>query len=256
MDTELFPIKSVRRRDGVVEVFSLEELERSIMSAFSAAGDEDEFRVRTIAALVVERLQKRLTGSDVPTTIQIRELVASILEEQAPPQATQAYRDYVSAPFQARSFHPLKPPTPTPKPMTTSPQLPSLTTVGEHYVPRRRRLNDERKAMTHKFQVGSHEGYLTVGLYDDGQPGEIFLKMSKEGSVMSGLMDAFATSISIGLQYGVPLKVFVNKFAQSRFEPNGQTQNPNIPTATSIMDYIFRWLALKFLSPEDRVSLL
>src|SRR6185369_15151327 len=94
------------------------------------------------------------------------------------------------------------------------------------------------------------------GLYDDTrQPGEIFIRMSKEGSVMSGLVDAFATAISIGLQYGVPLKVYANKFANMRFEPSGPTQNPNIPNAKSIVDYIFRWLSVKFLSPEERQAL-
>ena len=121
---------------------------------------------------------------------------------------------------------------------------------------RRQRLNEERKAITHKFQVGKYEGYITVGLYDDTrQPGEIFLTMNKEGSMMSGLVDAFATSISIGLQYGVPLKVLVNKFANMRFEPSGTTQNPNIPEAKSIVDYVFRWLAVQFLTPEERQSL-
>ena len=130
----------------------------------------------------------------------------------------------------------------------------TTTATGETYAPRRRRLNDERRAITHKFKIGTHEGYLTVGLYDDGQPGEIFITMNKEGTVISGLMDSLATSVSVGLQYGVPLKVLVNKFAHVRFEPSGFTQHPNIRVAKSIVDYVFRWMALKFLSPEDRVS--
>lgn len=120
---------------------------------------------------------------------------------------------------------------------------------------RRRRLSDERKSITHKFQVGAHEGYLTIGLYDDGAPGEIFVRMSKEGSVISGLMDSFATAVSIGLQYGVPLKVLVNKFAHTRFEPSGITHNPHIRFAKSLVDYIFRYLASKFLSLDDQYSL-
>lgn len=132
---------------------------------------------------------------------------------------------------------------------------PTSTQLADGHVARRRRLPDERKAMTHKFDIGGQEGYINVGLYDDGMPGEIFLTMSKEGSVISGLADAFATSISIGLQYGVPLKTFVNKFAHMRFEPSGETKNPNIPEATSIVDYLFRWLAQKFLTPEDRQAL-
>ncbi|MEK7615050.1 MAG: vitamin B12-dependent ribonucleotide reductase [Patescibacteria group bacterium] len=120
---------------------------------------------------------------------------------------------------------------------------------------RRRRLPDERRAITHKFKVGSHEGYITVGLYDDGTPGELFMTMAKEGSVISGLMDSFATAISIGLQYGVPLEVLVNKFVHMRFEPSGYTNNPQIRIAKSITDYMFRWLAIKFLPRESQLSL-
>ncbi|MDP2631284.1 MAG: vitamin B12-dependent ribonucleotide reductase [Candidatus Uhrbacteria bacterium] len=119
------------------------------------------------------------------------------------------------------------------------------------YTPRRRRLPDERRSITHRFSIGSHKGYITVGLYDDGAPGEIFVTMAKEGSVISGLMDAFATSVSIAFQYGVPLQVLVNKFAHMRFEPSGFTSNPNIRMAKSIVDYIFRWMAIKFLPEED-----
>ncbi|MEJ5250388.1 MAG: vitamin B12-dependent ribonucleotide reductase [Chthonomonadetes bacterium] len=118
--------------------------------------------------------------------------------------------------------------------------------------PVRRKLPDERQSITHKFSVGGHEGYITVGLYPDGTPGEIFITMSKEGSVVSGLMDSFATAISLALQYGVPLETLVNKFAHMRFEPSGVTNNPQIRFAKSIMDYIFRWLALKFLPPEQQ----
>ena len=120
--------------------------------------------------------------------------------------------------------------------------------------PFRRKLPDERQAITHKFSVAGHEGYITVGLYEDGTPGEIFLVMAKEGSTISGLMDAFATSVSIALQYGVPLKTLVDKFSHSRFEPSGFTGNPEIPIAKSIMDYIARWLASKFLSRAEKQS--
>ncbi len=130
--------------------------------------------------------------------------------------------------------------------------VPTVTVKAESNAPRRRRLPDERRAITHKFQIGSHKGYITIGLYDDGKPGELFITMSKEGSVISGLMDAFATSVSIGLQYGVPLPVLVNKFVHMRFEPSGFTSNPNIRVAKSIVDYLFRWMALKFLGPEDQ----
>jgi ribonucleoside-diphosphate reductase alpha chain len=119
----------------------------------------------------------------------------------------------------------------------------------------RRRLPDERNAITHKFSIGGHEGYMTVGMYDDGTPGEVFITMAKEGSVVSGLMDSFATAISMSLQYGVPLKVLCEKFSHTRFEPSGFTGNPDIPIAKSITDYIFRWLALKFIPSEDGQAL-
>ena len=117
---------------------------------------------------------------------------------------------------------------------------------------RRRRLPDERPSITHKFSIAGHEGYITVGMYEDGRPGEIFIVMSKEGSVVSGLMDSFATAISLGLQYGVPLQVMVDKFSHTRFEPSGITNNPKIRFAKSVTDYIFRWLAEKFLTAEAR----
>jgi ribonucleoside-diphosphate reductase alpha chain len=116
--------------------------------------------------------------------------------------------------------------------------------------PVRRKLNDERQSITHKFSIGGHEGYITVGMFEDGLPGEIFVSMAKEGSTISGLMDSFATSISYCLQYGVPLKFLVDKFGHVRFEPSGWTGNPNIPYAKSIPDYIFRWLGSKFLGSE------
>jgi ribonucleoside-diphosphate reductase alpha chain len=118
--------------------------------------------------------------------------------------------------------------------------------------PVQRKLPVERRAITHKFNIAGHEGYITVGMYDDGAPGEIFINMSKEGSTVSGLMDAFARAISYALQYGVPLEVLADKFAHTRFEPSGFTGNENIPYAKSITDYIFRWLALKFLPPEKQ----
>jgi ribonucleoside-diphosphate reductase alpha chain len=115
----------------------------------------------------------------------------------------------------------------------------------------RHRLPGERASITHKFSIAGHEGYITVGLYPTGQPGEIFIKMAKEGSTVSGLMDAFATSISLALQHGVPLRVLCEKFAHTRFEPSGWTGNEQIGYAKSLMDYIFRWLNLRFLSGEQ-----
>jgi ribonucleoside-diphosphate reductase alpha chain len=111
----------------------------------------------------------------------------------------------------------------------------------------RRRLPDTRNSITHRFEIAGVKGYITVGLYENGEPGEIFVKMAKEGATLSGLMDSFALSISLALQYGVPLRVFVDKFSNMRFEPSGYTGNPKIPYAKSIMDYIARWLVVKFL---------
>ena len=115
---------------------------------------------------------------------------------------------------------------------------------------KRRKLPNERSSITHKFSIGGHEGYLTVGKYEDGTPGEIFIKMAKEGSTLSGIMDAFALSVSIALQYGVPLRALVDKFVNSRFEPSGYTGNPRIRYAKSVVDYIGRWLGGKFISPD------
>ena len=126
---------------------------------------------------------------------------------------------------------------------------------AEAALPHRRRLPAERSAVTHRFDIAGHEGYITVGLYADGQPGEIFLKMAKEGSTVSGLMDSFATTVSVALQYGVPLRDLVNKFAHVRFEPSGFTGNQEIPIAKSIVDYIFRWLGSRFLSTEEKATL-
>ena len=116
----------------------------------------------------------------------------------------------------------------------------------------RHRMPEERLSITHKFSVGGHEGYLTVGLYKEGMPGEIFITMAKEGSTISGLMDSFACAVSIGLQHGVPLKLLCEKFAHTRFEPSGWSGNQDIGYAKSIMDYIFRWLQLRFLTGQQQ----
>ena len=137
------------------------------------------------------------------------------------------------------------------QPLSTSKDDKSGPAKAPAGTPYRRRLADERQAITHKFSVGGHEGYLTVGLFEDGQPGEIFITMSKEGSTLSGVMDCFATTVSLSLQYGVPLKVLVNKFSHVRFEPSGITNNKDVRFAKSVVDYIFRWMALKFLPAEE-----
>ncbi len=141
------------------------------------------------------------------------------------------------------------------QPLSTAEKATESEATGDSPVasqrPVRRRLPAERYAITHKFGVAGHEGYLTVGMYADGTPGEIFIVMAKEGSTLSGVMDSFATTCSMALQYGVPLEVLVDKFTHSRFEPSGFTSNPQVPYAKSIMDYIFKYLASRFLTHEQ-----
>src|SRR5260221_3400566 len=137
------------------------------------------------------------------------------------------------------------------QPLSTSLDKNKEETPTVEYRAMRHKLPDERRSITHKFDIQGHEGYLTVGLYEDGQPGELFVTMAKEGSTISGLMDAFATHTSYALQFGVPLKFMVDKFTHMRFEPSGFTKNQEIPIAKSIVDYIFRWMASKFLPLED-----
>ena len=114
----------------------------------------------------------------------------------------------------------------------------------------REKLPNERNSVTHRFSVGGQEGYIIVGMYKDGRPGELFIKIAKEGSTLSGVMDGLALSLSIGLQYGVPLKVLVDKLINMRFEPAGITENPEIRFAWSLLDYIARWLGGKFVSSD------
>jgi ribonucleoside-diphosphate reductase alpha chain len=136
------------------------------------------------------------------------------------------------------------------QPLNTSKDKAATAAAPVQEGPRRRRLPDERNAITHKFDIAGHEGYITVGLYEDGMPGEIFIVMAKEGSTISGFADAFAQAISYALQYGVPLQDLVDKFSHVRFEPSGMTKNPDVRFAKSIVDYIFRWMATKFLSQD------
>src|SRR5437870_2538239 len=138
------------------------------------------------------------------------------------------------------------------QPLSTSLDKKKEPEAVVQYSAMRHKLPDERKSITHKFDIGGHEGYLTVGLYEDGQPGELFVTMAKEGSTISGLMDAFATQTSYALQFGVPLKFMVDKFSHMRFEPSGFTKNREIPIAKSIVDYIFRWMASHFLPVEEQ----
>ena len=118
-----------------------------------------------------------------------------------------------------------------------------------------RELPPTRPAITHRFQVGGHKGYLTVGLYEDGSPAEIFITMAKEGSTLSGLVDALAATTSLALQHGTPLYSLCRRLCHMRFEPSGETDNPEIPYAHSVVDYVFRFLALRFLSPDEQAAI-
>lgn len=247
----------VRTRTGQQHSFDLTVLEQSLIQAATESGETDAVFVRTLAERVAEVVLARLEVQPELATTDIQALVARSLRDQARPGMAEAYeRHHAAGPVAAKE---------SPRVTVVAHQgdsgakqtLSSVphTVVGEVHAPRRRRLSEERRAITHKFRVGDQEGYITVGLYDDGQPGEIFLRMSKEGSLLSGLMDCFATSISIGLQYGVPMRVMARKFGNVQFPPNGDTDNPNIPTAQSIIDYVFRWLSLKFLTPEERQAI-
>jgi len=141
------------------------------------------------------------------------------------------------------------------QPLSTSQDKTEQTTLSAtEQKPLRRRMPDERQSLTHKFSIAGHEGYLTVGMYEDGAPGEIFLSMAKEGTVVSGLVDAIAIAISLALQHGVPLSLLVEKFSHTRFEPSGFTGNEKIPYAKSILDYVFRWLGQKFINVEKQVT--
>src|SRR5919197_4786205 len=134
--------------------------------------------------------------------------------------------------------------------LATGDRRPATKADGTHPPPRppRHKLPGERFSVTHKFNIAGHEGYTTVGVYPNGQPGEIFITMAKEGSTVSGLMDSFALAISIALQHGVPLKLLCDKFKHTRFEPQGWSTNADIGYASFIMDYIFRWLEMRFLT--------
>lgn len=244
----------VLTRSGARVPFDLGMLEQSLARAAAETGEADAFLVRSLAEHAAEAVLPLFEAQAERPSTDIQAAIAGSLRAQGRAAIAEAYERHhvpVTVPMEAPQVHPHEHEPIKPAP----PSAPVTLMVGEVHAPRRRRLSEERRAMTHKFRVGDQEGYITVGLYDDGQPGEIFLKMSKEGSMLSGLMDCFATAISIGLQYGVPLKVMARKFTNVQFPPNGETENPNIPTAQSIIDYVFRWLALKFLAPEERQAI-
>ncbi len=234
-------IKSVRRSDGNEEPFDVSVLQISVERAFEAAGrkaEEDHPRIQGVLQNALQRLSQTFNGHTVPETREVKEAVGGALIEG---DLFDVAKHYLSTDMQPRNTDVAASPAFNLK-VPTTPTGATTRAVAA----RRRRLPDERQAITHKFELGAHSGFITVGLYEDGAPGEIFITMSKEGSTLAGLLDALATSVSIGLQYGVPLKTLVDKFSHVRFEPSGFTNNPNIRMAKSVVDYIFRWLGHRF----------
>jgi ribonucleoside-diphosphate reductase alpha chain len=180
---------------------------------------------------------------NVPKEATVDEIMAAYIESwKLGAKAVSIYRDG------SKRTQPLN----TSKDKTAAEKAQAVAEAAVAAMPRpvRRKLSDERHSITHKFDIAGHEGYITVGLFEDGQPGEIFLVMAKEGSTISGFADAFAQAISYALQYGVPLQVLVDKFSHARFEPSGMTKNAEVRFAKSIVDYIFRWMATKFMSKQ------
>jgi ribonucleoside-diphosphate reductase alpha chain len=180
---------------------------------------------------------------NVPKEATVEEIMAAYIESwKLGAKAVSIYRDG------SKRTQPLN----TSKDKTAAEKAQAVAEAAVAAMPRpvRRKLSDERHSLTHKFDIAGHEGYITVGLFEDGQPGEIFLVMAKEGSTISGFADAFAQAISYALQYGVPLQVLVDKFSHARFEPSGMTKNAEVRFAKSIVDYIFRWMATKFMSKQ------
>ena len=208
----------VRTRSGAKIPFDLAMLEQSLLRAAQEIGETDAFVVRSLAEQAAEQVLPLSDVSPEVATTDIQAAVVHSLREKGNMLLAEAYERYhAPAPIGSEA-------APVAQPMAFSSSKhvhqPAVTTVGESHAPRRRRLSEERKAITHKFRVGDQEGYITVGL-----------------------------------QYGVPLKVLARKFMNVQFAPQGETENPNIPSAHSIIDYVFRWLALKFLTPEERQAI-
>jgi ribonucleoside-diphosphate reductase alpha chain len=209
--------------DAKKEISAAEAAGQRVMAQLAAGQPAAEADLKTLEAKISEKLEVT-AKSVVAAASAFQRAVDDIAKATSVPQMTAALGLEE---------------TPTPQDLNGPPRAV------------RHRLQSERASITHKFSIAGHEGYITVGLYPTGQPGEIFIKMAKEGSTVSGLMDAFATSISLALQHGVPLRVLCEKFAHTRFEPSGWTGNEQIGYAKSLMDYIFRWLNLRFLSGEQ-----
>ena len=229
-------VKEVREHSGQVEPFDPPRFERSIRAAFSSAGISGERNESMVLHVADEAIaQLSLLANGIPDALELRQIAhAAMIDSNLPLVAAAYLRQTQEDANASHSFGVALTEAQT-KNVRVGPPLAS-----------RRRLPDERQSITHKFQIGSHNGFITAGLYEDGSPGEIFVRMSKEGSTMAGLLDSLALSVSIGLQHGIPLRTLVEKFSHVHFEPSGFTENPNIRYAKSVVDYIFRWLGTKF----------
>ena len=213
------------------EPSALDAVGNRVLASLSRGGGADAADLKTLEAKLSDKLE--VTSKQVvAAALAFQKTLENLSIAAATAEAAKATAAKAAA---------IKPAAPAPLPFANQ-DLNAPPKAIRH------RLPEERASITHKFSIAGHEGYITVGLYPTGQPGEIFIKMAKEGSTVSGLMDAFATSISLALQHGVPLKVLCEKFAHTRFEPSGWTGNEAIGYAKSLMDYIFRWLQLRFLS--------
>ncbi|MEN9558442.1 MAG: hypothetical protein RL141_811 [Candidatus Parcubacteria bacterium] len=248
--THITSMKLLRRSDGREEAFDIGILQKSVEQAFIAAGrqtEEEHPRIQGVLQNTLQRLTQTFNGHTVPETRDVKEAVGGALIEG---DLFDVAKHYLSTDMQPRTAAAGSPGTAalaaTSPVSVVNARVPSSGQTTRAVAARRRRLPDERQAITHKFEIGAYSGFITVGLYEDGAPGEIFITMSKEGSTLAGLLDALATSVSIGLQYGVPLKTLVDKFSHVRFEPSGFTSNPNIRMAKSVVDYMFRWLGQRF----------
>lgn len=239
-------VKDVRSRDGKVEPFDPARFERSIRAAFAAAGIADVHGEPMILHVVDEAIARlSIAANGTPNALELQQIAHSVMVDSNLSMVASAYvRQTGEDPNAAKSFG-----------VALTEEQKNGRRVGPPLAARRR-LPDERQSITHKFQIGSNKGYITVGLYADGSPGEIFVSMSKQGSTMSGLLDALATSVSIGLQYGIPLRSLVEKFSHVHFDPSGFTENQNIRYAKSVVDYIFRWLGTKFPEAMNRQEVL
>ncbi len=233
--------------DGKDTIEGVAELKDEHLPVFDCA-----FQPRNGVRSIAWRAHVRMMGAAQPFLSGAISKTVNMPRETTPQDVADAYMEGWRLGLKALAIY--RDGSKESQPLSTSTEA-DKSAAKQVAVPRRERLPDTRKSVTHKFNVAGHEGYITVGLYDDGRPGELFITMAKEGSTIGGLMDSFGTAVSMSLQYGVPLEVYVNKFSHTRFEPMGHTKNPDIRIAKSIVDYIFRWLGITFL-PGYREAML